>query len=427
MEEKDCYNKIRWINLLAFGFLYNMVYLARFNVNNSMENIASEVYINEFQQQIISASVFISYALGSLICGYLADKYGARRTVAVGVGISIYANIMVALSGDWRLILFWWILNGFAQSIIWLSGISLIVKWWNYKDRGLGVGLINFFSGLSHMTAYVFPMILISIAPNLYWRVSFFISMGVLFGFLIIFCWKVISKPEDIGILPCREEQLEFKVKDKELKVLFEECKSPRRYFFKQKKFWLWCAIAMLSSVCRYGLLTWIPMYYRVERGQEMLSPTFSNLMLPLGMAFGTWIITWCAGSKFSKNLGMVVVSAAALCGTLVFIFPMLEEKLTILVGIFFSGFFLYGINGILWLYAMEKGERYFSGTVAGILNCFAYLGAGLEMVIFPFIIKALGQILTVFLLMEFFCIAMIICGIVVSNKDTRIEPEIKE
>lgn len=200
--------------------------------------------------------------------------------------------------------------------------------------------------------------------------------------FLIIFYLKVVETPTKLDMEPT-----------------YLQDKTPRKYFFKQRNFRVWCVIAMLSSICRYGLLTWIPMYYKVETGKEMLNPIFTNLMFPLGMAIGT----------------------------LIFIFPMLTESKTILVGIFFSGFFLYGINGTLWLYAMEQGGKHFSGTTAGIINCFAYIGAGLEMLIFPLMLKMSGEILSVFLLMELICVGMVICGMVVSKKDTIVEPEIRE
>lgn len=42
----------------------------------------------------------------------------------------------------------------------------------------------------------------------------------------------------------------------------------------------------------------------------------------------------------------------------LVVIFPMVQEEAAILTGIFFTGFALYGINGILWLYALDQGGK---------------------------------------------------------------------
>ena len=182
----------------------------------------------------------------------------------------------------------------------------------------------------------------------------------------------------------------------------------------------------MLSSVCRYGLLNWIPMYYSSD-GDSILSDTFSNLMLPVGMAFGTLIITWIAGTKLFDNKGIIITAMAALCGTLVIVFPMVSDIQTVLVGIFFTGFALYGINGILWVHAIDQGCRYFTGSAAGILNGFAYLGAFLEGILFPAVLGTFDSFLAVFVLMEILCIFMVIFGMVVSRKNTIVEPEVRE
>jgi sugar phosphate permease len=95
-----------------------------------------------------------------------------------------------------------------------------------------------------------------------------------------------------------------------------------------------------------------------------------------------------------------------------------------VLIGIFCTGFFLYGINGILWIYAMDEGGRLYSGTASGILNCFAYIGAAAESFLFPIIVETAGEMISIFVVMEILCIGMVVCGIVVSEKDTRMEKE---
>ena len=184
----------------------------------------------------------------------------------------------------------------------------------------------------------------------------------------------------------------------------------------------------MISSICRYGLLNWIPVYYKQTSGEEVLSETFSNLTLPIGMAFGALVITWVAETKLFYNKGIVVTAMAALCGTLVVTFPMLENTQSVLVGIFFMGFALYGINGILWVHAIDQGCRVFAGSVAGIFNGFAYFGAFLETVLFPAVLRLFDDnYLVIFVCMEILCIFMVVCGIVVSKKNAIISPEIKE
>ena len=174
----------------------------------------------------------------------------------------------------------------------------------------------------------------------------------------------------------------------------------------------------MLSSICRYGLLGWVPLYY--EGGNEVfLSDSFSNLTLPVGMAIGTLVITWAAGTKVFDNKGIVVTAMAAICATLVVVFPMIDDEKAVLVGIFFTGFALYGINGILWVHAIDIGCRIYSGSAAGVLNGFAYLGAFLEGFIFPAAADIFGGYVCVFIVMEVLCIMMVVFGMVISKKNT--------
>lgn len=398
MEDKSLDNRTKWTNLLAFGLLYNMVYLGRFNVNFYMDSICLEIPMETYQQNFVSGSVFISYALGSLFLGHFVDKYGARKTIAIGVCVSIYANIMVSLSGDWRFILAWWLLNGVAQSVIWLGGISLMVNCWDYKQRGFSVGVINFFSGLSHMTAYAFPMILMIIFPQIYWRASLPMSMGVLAIFLIIFYLKVVETPRKLDIEPT-----------------YLQNKTPRKYFFKQRNFRVWCVIAMLSSICRYGLLTWIPMYYKVETGKEMLNPIFTNLMFPLGIPIVT--------DKYCPNNRLpAVLACSIIAGATVFGFMRVEPGMTLNILLFVAGFFIYAINGVVWAYATDVGGRVFAGTAAGILDCAAYLGASVQAVYFGSVLTATGNWNLVFTVVILTCITIAVCaviaGIGVNKKD---------
>lgn len=254
------------------------------------------------------------------------------------------------------------------------------------------------------------------------------IPMGILLIFVIVFAFVAVEKPQDKKLLAYAVHSQNHQKREEILRKRAEEGKTPWLYFLQLRNFWWWCAIALLSSICRYGLLNWIPVYYQQENGEEILSETFSNLMLPVGMAFGTLVITWVAGTRLFDNKGIIVTAMAALCGTLVITFPMLENTQSVLVGIFFMGFALYGINGILWVHAIDQGCRVFAGSAAGIFNGFAYLGAFLETVLFPAVLRLFDDnYLVIFVCMEILCIFMVVCGIVVSKKNTIISPEIRE
>lgn len=426
MEQR--FEHYKWVTLISFALMYNFVYLGRFNVNNNMDNFVADAGMSGTQAHILSVSVFISYAAGSVINGYLADRYGSKRLVIYGGLGTILMNGLISLENQWGLLLGTWIVNGLFQSMIWVGGISMLSHWWAEGYRGKGVGIANFFSGISHVTAYLLPILIVSLWPGIGWRTGMVIPMGVLLIFVIVFAFVAVEKPQDKKLPAYAVHSQNHQKREETLRKRAEEGKTPWLYFLQLKKFWWWCAIALFSSICRYGLLNWIPVYYQQENGEEILSETFSNLMLPVGMAFGTLVITWVAGTKLFDNKGIIVTAMAALCGTLVITFPMLENTQSVLVGIFFMGFALYGINGILWVHAIDQGCRVFAGSAAGIFNGFAYLGAFLETVLFPAVLQLFdNNYLVIFVCMEILCIFMVICGIVVSKKNTIISPEIRE
>ncbi|MCI9597504.1 MAG: MFS transporter [Firmicutes bacterium] len=425
MEKK--FQKYKWISLMAFAMMYNLVYLGRFNVNHMMDQMAQELAFTAHQQDLISISVFIAYAAGSFINGYLADRFGAKSALVIGGGASSFLNMFISLQTQWQPILCLWLANGYFQSMIWVGGISLLANWWKEGERGKGVGIANFFSGMSHTTAYVLPSIIALLWPALDWRMNFVIPMALLLLFVCVLQLLAVERPEDKGLLPYQMKKPHHVEREAELKQIADSGKMPWKHILTQKKFLWWCAVAMLSSTCRYGLLNWIPLYYAEQNESAILSETFSNLTLPVGMAFGTLIITWGAGTKLLDNKGLIVTGMAALCGALVIIFPMITDSQTVLVGIFFTGFALYGINGILWLHAIDQGCRVFAGTAAGILNSFAYLGACAEGVLFPAAMRFFQDFMTVFVVMELLCVCMVICGMVISKKNTVVVPEVRE
>lgn len=421
------FHKYKWAGLVTFALMYSLAYLGRFNVNSFMENIAKDLQVSFMQQQILSISIFISYAAGSFVNGYIADRLGGKKTAVLGGVMTIILNMLTSFQSHWVPMLCLWTLNGYCQSMVWVGGIQYLSQWWAASERGKGIGIANFSSGISHAAAYSFPLMLHVLWPDLGWRESFLMLMFLFLFFVGMFQLCAVERPQDKGLAPYEPESKKVRLKEEYLKKIREQKRMPWLYLLRQKKFIWWCMIALFSSICRYGLLNWIPFYFNGQKESIVISDFFLNLTLPVGMAFGTLILTWAAGSKIPENKGLLVTALAAMCGTLTLIVPMMQESQAVLVGVFLTGFALYGINGILWLHAIEQGSRIFSGSAAGIINCFAYLGASLEGIIFPLILRWSHTSISVFVVMEVLCIAMVFCGMVVSRKNTIVMPEIRE
>ncbi len=426
--ENQQYTIQKWVTFLLFAIVYTTVYYGRFAMLYHIETIEQSLGIAEDIEGYVYSAVMLSYAIGSVFTGRWADMlHRPIILILLGTGVSFLTNILLVFVNSWRGLIFLSVLNGFFQSMIWVSGIQLVAMWWKSAQRPLSGGILNFFSGIAHIPAFFLPgMILLTSHDRAVIQKNY--SFILIICTLLLFFFLIASDhpqkaglshyTEDNEIIAGREAYLYQQIKLKR--------KSPWAFFFRGKKMWCWCGIAFLSSTCRYGLLEWVPRYYAAMDLIPIIDERFSNIVLPLGMAFGTWILTYIAGTKFSRNKGIVVILCAALCGTLIVIFPMMPSIGIVLSGIFFTGFFLFGINGIIWIYTMDRGGRIYSATIAGVLNGFAYLGTFLQEFLFRFILQQWKSWFSIFVLMELICFAIVGLGIIASEKDTNIEIEME-
>jgi sugar phosphate permease len=420
--EIQAYTYHKWAGLIAFSLLYNTVYMGRFNLNDCLPIVAAELGIPPHREAAIRISIFLSYAIGCFINGRIADGSNPKRVVLVGTAVSAAANALLTPAKAWQPILMLSAVNGYFQSMIWIGGMCVVANWWNSGERALGGGIANLSSGFSHVTAYLIPFLALLLFPHIGWRGGFVFSSAIMVFFLLPFLLFCRESPEAVGLPRYTESDAAAAETERTLaRELREKKKNPWRHFCARKNFMWWCGIAFFSSLCRYGLLKWVPEYYATGESGVVLSRDFSNLILPMGMAFGTLILTVITGRALRDNKGLMVIVSAALCGSIVVLFPTMTAGSTVLFGIFCTGFFLYGINGVLWIHAMDEGGRIYPGTAAGMLNCFAYLGASSEAFVFPLVSKATGVMISVFVLMEIFCIFMVICAMAVSRKNIAI------
>ena len=86
---------------------------------------------------------------------------------------------------------------------------------------------------------------------------------------------------------------------------------------------------------------------------------------------------------------------------------------------LFLAGFFIYGINSLVWTFATDIGGRIFSGTATGILDCAAYIGASVQSIVFGGLISKGGNWNLVF-----YCIVAVLIVMVIASILANIERE---
>ena len=393
-QQYKVYNRNAWSVLLAFSILYCFLYCGRQNLSYAMPTMMSEAGWTALQLGVLSSIQFWTYAFGHLVNGRLGEIIGLNRLIILGMVLSAVMNILIGFQSD----LFWisilWGVNGYVQSMLWSPGMALIANWWPRSKRGFATGFANAFSGLGSVaTAFTVALSLI-LFPSLGWRSAFTGSALIMLAVVAVYPFFCKESPTKVGLPDYVDPNQKSESNDNELKKIIEEKGKlyPYIYLLKQWKFDLWLVIIACSSIARYGLLTWIPTYFVEVYQVDIEEGIIGSVVCPLGMAAGALIIPWLSDKLWSQNrLPWVIISSIA-SALAVLGFMNAEPGFMASALLFIAGFFIYGINSLVWAFATDVGGRIFGGTATGILDCAAYIGASVQAVFFGSVLTSSGD-----------------------------------
>lgn len=424
-DEYQKFKKYGWTYLIMFSLLYCFLYCMRLNISSAtpylVENGWSESTIG-----ILVGTLFWTYGIGQLISGRFSEVVGPAVFVIASVVLSAAANFLIALqdaSAVMPLAILWGF-NGFFQSMAWTPGIVLLSKWWPGKSRGFATGFLNAFSGFGQVAASCAVMASYVWFPQMGWKAGFIIPPCFSLAVLILYLLCVRSTPAKAGLRDYQEEpdkireELQMRQIMKSKGILY-----PYKHIISNRKFLIWTVIAFVAGLSRYGLSTWIPLYFK-QQGFSAVSSVSSAMILPIGMGIGTLVVPWltdrfCPGERLPAAIVSAMIGAATILAIFMLDASSTPQLILIEIMLFVSGFCIYAINGIVFAYAADMGGRVFSGTCSGILNFAAYMGAAIQAVVYGFVLDHGGWGI-VFVSIAAFNVLIAGLGITGSGKNKR-------
>ena len=416
-EQYKVFKRNAWIVLLAFSILYCFLYCGRQNLSFAMPAMMQEEGWTALQLGVLSSVQFWTYAFGHLVNGRLGEIVGVNKLIVIGMILSAVMNLLIGFQSSLIFITILWGVNGFVQSMLWSPGMALIANWWPGNKRGFATGFANAFSGLGSVATAFAVSISLILFPNLGWRGAFIGAAVVMIAVVVIYPFFAKESPSKIGLPEYVDPNEVREENDNELKKIIEEKGKlyPYIYLLKNWRFDLWMIIIACSSIGRYGLLTWVPTYFVEVFGVDIEEGIIGSVVCPLGMAVGALVIPWLSDKMWSQNrLPWVIISAAAAALT-VFGFMGAQPGFVASTLLFFAGFFIYGINSLVWAFATDIGGRTFGGTATGVLDCAAYIGASVQAIFFGNVLTTSGNWTLVFACIVGVMVVMIVASLIAS------------
>jgi ACS family glucarate transporter-like MFS transporter len=232
---------------------------------------------------LLLGAFFWSYALMQFPAGWLVDRYGPRKMLAIAVALWSLMTIFMGAASGFMMLIVLRLLLGVGESPAYPSSAKVVSRWFPAKERGLAASIFD--SGARAGTALALPVITVLIAW-VGWRGSFVIA-GLL-GFVFVAVWlKVYQDPEKHPKVSDAEKAY---IRDGRTLEMDQATPMPWRQLFKYRTTWGMVLGFFCLSFVLYFFITWFPSYLVKERGFDLLKLGIFGMLPALCAMPAQWL-----------------------------------------------------------------------------------------------------------------------------------------
>lgn len=307
--------------------------------------IREDFALSYTQSGLVLSAFSLSYGIGQLPAGWLADRIGPRILITIGISGVALAGLLVGLSQTYFIMLIFLVLMGLAGGGYHPAAIPLISASQEPKNRGRALGLHQIGSSVSF---FLVPLIAAAIATAWGWRGSF-ITLAVptvVFGIILyIFLGRRIG------------------TKGTEHAVTGVQGEAPSRPGSRRRLI-AFVILSTFTGAVLFSTVAFIPLFivdhFGVEEGQ-------AAALLAIVYSSGIWMSP--LGGYLSDRLGRlpVILAACLLAGPVIYMLNLAPYGLgtgAVLVAI---GIAIYTLLPVAEAYIVGETSEHHRSTILGI------------------------------------------------------------
>ena len=384
----NSYHIFKWRVLLAFAGFYLFLYLGRFNFWPVAPLVKEDLSLSNFEVGLVNALLLWGFGLGDLVHGRLAETFGLRLWVMIGAILTTVFNLITSFATSAVTMAIPWGIAGFVNAACWAPGISMISQWWPRRNRGMALGIVGTAAGGAMVTMW---WISGYVGAEWGWRASFRYPPLIIAVLGIAFYFIARDRPTDVGLPEYVEDDqvsaTPEAIDPKRLKGL-----GPYRVLLGNSRFLLACHVKGLENIVRYGLTTWVPIYYFEEGGLSIESTVVLTVLLPLGYLFAP-PISGIISDRYLDSRRQPMVIFSCMVSALILVGIAMAPPVNVTLGalLLLIGGLSMGMSPMSTV-AVDIAGRRMSGTASGVLDAHGYAYAGAQALIFAAVLDMAGS-----------------------------------
>lgn len=343
-------------------------------------DVQQEFGFNLEQMSYLLASISWTYAIFQLPAGWLIQRFGFRRLMAIALALwSLAVGLMPMATGFWSLLLLR-LLLGAAQAPDWPSSVAAISRWFPADRRSR-------FTSIALSGQYIGPVagsILTGVLATHYgWRNCFYAYAIV--GFVLCAIWWALTRQDDAV-----EEKAQALPAP-------PSAGSELREMLSTRTTWVMSSFYFCLVSVQAFFLSWLPIYLMKEHGLSLSTSAWYTAMPWLTLYFSVTLYGFVAdaiirrtGSLKLARLPAAVVGLG-MGGISLALVPWIGNVGWVMVTLCCSLFGVGLVQGMIWSTIQDIGGRR-TALLAGWTSFWGNLSAGLLPIIMAYLVNWTGE-----------------------------------
>ena len=367
MDAKESKNNSPLLLIILCFTVYFLAYLGRYSYSSNINCVMEYFSVNKESAGLVGTFFFISYGVGQVVNGLLCKKYNPKYMISISLIFSALMNLLVGLTDimSFNNLKFYWMVNGFAQSILWSSLIRLLNE--HLPKNKLNTAIFVMALPVPIGTFAIYGLSSLISVVEIGFNVVFFIASSLLFVVGIIW-FLVVDK--------LKKNCLEAKEEDETIVNFNDNFKVTKGFIIT---FSVLAVFAIANNLVKDGLTNWMPTILLEKYSLSNSLSTFLTVFLPFFAIFGSTLAIF-----LNKKLNNFIY----VCGILyliafgMFLFVILTLNLNIwllpLISFMIVACAMSGVNNVLTnIFPMLYSKKN-AGLIAGVLDGFCYVGSAI-------------------------------------------------
>jgi ACS family glucarate transporter-like MFS transporter len=400
-------SRVRWLLVAWISVVGAVSYLDRVNISIAGTSLAADFHLDHQQLGYIFSAFTLGYAMFQIAGGWLADRYGPRRILALGavwwaVFTALTAAVPSRIAGAVLVFFAVRFLLGVGESVMYPCSNRWVSDWIPRGERGFANGIL--FTGVGAGAA-ITPPIITAVMTRYGWRSSFWICaiIGLLAG--AVWFWLARDHPDQHPWVNDGERARILEgVPEGEGK---ETHRLPWSVILSSGTVWLITFSYFCYSYAAYIFFSWFFIYLTAVRGMNLKSGSYYAALPFIAMSAGSalgGLVSDRVSRLFGRRWGRCGTAILGLSGAALFILIGSRAASPATASVILAGGAgaLYFSLSSFWAMTADLG-RQSSGSLSGFMNMGGQIGSAITASLTPFIASHFGWTSS-FLVASVFC-----------------------